>query len=129
VKRFNPSTTTRLVLCLCLVMTTLLAWYSGLAVYRVTWGVLDFIENPRPFPHPDRFILWLNDWYDQRYPVEPGYFKLHGEIDRVRVTFAAVFFPTALASLILLQLIVAPWIYPRLKQVPKDSPSAKIDAD
>ncbi len=114
----NLSSTTRMVLCIVLVLTTVLAWYSGLAVYRLTWGLLDLFENPREFPFPDRLIFWLNDWYERRYPAPPGFFKLHGEIDRVRWTFLAVFVPSALASLILLQLVVAPWIYPRSKRVP-----------
>jgi hypothetical protein len=109
----NLSRSTRIVLCALLVVTTLVAWYSGWGFYRVTCGILDLIENPRAFPHPDQTILWLNDWYDRRYPAEPGYFKIHGEIDRVRLTFLAVFAPSALFALILLQLVLMPWLYPR----------------
>jgi hypothetical protein len=81
-------------------------------------GIFDLMENPRSFPYPDSMIWWLNDWYDKRYPAPPGFINLHGEIDRVRWTFLVVFVPSALASLILLQLVVAPWIYPRSKRVP-----------
>ena len=39
---------------------------------------------PRSNPYPDVWILALNDWFDKRYPVRPGFFKIHGELDRVR---------------------------------------------
>lgn len=114
----NLSRRTRIVLAVVLLTTVMLAWYSGWGFYRVTEGILDLAENPRSFPHPDSLILWLNGWYDRRYPVEPGFFKLHGEIDRVRLTFFAVCASSALASLMLFQLVLAPWIYPRFERKP-----------
>jgi hypothetical protein len=39
---------------------------------------------PRPFPNPDCWIAPLVEYYDQKYPVEPGYFKIHGEFPRVQ---------------------------------------------
>ena len=111
---FKLGRRTRIVLAVVLIATTLLAWYSGWGLYRVTEGILDLAENPRSFPHPDSLILWLNEWYDRRYPVEPGYFKIHSEIDRVCLTFLGVCASSALASLILFQLVLAPWIYPRI---------------
>ena len=114
---FNLKLTTRIVLGVLLLFAALLTWYSGLALYRLTWGLLDLVENPRSFPHADSLILWLNDWFDKRHPLPPGFIKLHGELDRVRWTFLAVFVPSALSSLILLQLVLAPWIFPATRRL------------
>jgi hypothetical protein len=118
---FKQGITMRVVLSVLLVISALLTSYSGWGYHRLTWGILDFAEHQRPVPYPDQLILWLNDWYDRRYPVEPGYFKLHGELDRVRLTFLAVLVPSALASLTLLQLVLAPWLFPKKKPSTKSS--------
>ena len=108
----NPGKKTTIVLCVFLFLTTLLTVYCGIAIHRVTLGILDAIESPQPFPHPDPLISWLNDAYDRRYPAPPGLIKLHGERDRVALTFLAILVPSASMSMILLQLILAPWLFP-----------------
>lgn len=69
--------------------------YFGWAQYRMgPAGMLD--KNwPRPFPYPDPWLNALNDWYDARYPVPPGYIKIHGEIFRVRMTLWWILFVCA----------------------------------
>ena len=35
---------------------------------------------PRTIPYPDEIMLVFHNWLDSRYPAEPGYLKMHGEI-------------------------------------------------
>jgi hypothetical protein len=69
------------------VVCALGAAYLAWAQCRVSESVIsDDMGWPRPAPYPDRWLVALNDWYDVRYPVKPGYLKIHGELPRVRLT-------------------------------------------
>jgi len=50
---------------------------------RHRWGSFHEDAWPRSFPYPDEFLLLFHDWLDSQYPVEPGYFKIHGEFQTV----------------------------------------------
>lgn len=64
--------------------------YSSWALYRISSMVLFETDGvARDFPYPDRLIIWLNDWYDARYPVAPGEIKIEGELPRVHLTLEA----------------------------------------
>lgn len=102
--------TTWMVLCGLLMLTLAVTTYSGMAIYRIEARSLDVWMNPQPFPHPDYLIRWLNDRYENQYPEPITGIKLHGELPRVTRTFLWTFIPAALASLILLPLVLAPWI-------------------
>lgn len=66
------------------------ALYCGWALHRVSDRVLVSDDHwPRAWPCPDNWLAALDDWYDARYPVEPGFIKLRSELPRVRLTVAA----------------------------------------
>jgi hypothetical protein len=61
--------------------------YFGWAQHRISPKVLMYDESwPRRFPHPDGWLLALNNWYDAQYPRQRGTLKMHGELERVRLT-------------------------------------------
>ncbi len=65
--------------------------YAFWAHHRLDYHLSDE-DFPRSWPYPDHGILALNEWYDARYPVRPGFLKIHSEFPKVRVTFEATLF-------------------------------------
>jgi len=79
--------------------------YFGWSWHRISGEVLvNDPDWPRAFPYPDPWLKALHDWYDARYPVPPGFLKLHGELRRVRLTVSAA----VLLSGVVLAVGVAP---------------------
>lgn len=77
-------------------VTAYLLW----AVYRLTARVMIADDAwPRPFPYPDLWLAWLNNYFDRRHPARPGTIKLHGEIARVQLYLLAGAIPFALMTL------------------------------
>lgn len=77
------------------ILFLLLAIVGGLGTSYFSWSwhrvsndvlINDDESWPRPPPYPDQWLWELNDWFDRRYPAPRGYFKLHGELERVRLT-------------------------------------------
>ena len=74
----------------CAVMGGASTSYFCWAWHRVSGSVLVHDDHwPRGNPYPDRWLAELNDWYDRRYPAPPRTIKIHGELDRVRLTVFA----------------------------------------
>jgi hypothetical protein len=83
---------TKVVSILILIITGIILFYLLWAMYRTQNP--DFYANPsQAWLHPDQAILWLNQYYDRKFPVTPGHFKMHGELDRVRWTIFIMFAP------------------------------------
>jgi hypothetical protein len=71
--------------CTC-VVGLLCALYFGWAWYRVaTWA----ISAQRAWPYPDRSLIRLHDWLDEKNPPPPGSLKIHGEWDKVCLILGA----------------------------------------
>ena len=64
---------------------------------------------PRAFLYPDRWLYALNNYYDKLYPVPPTMIKLHGELDRVRLTVGCGFCLFVSVSMIGLLPIAYQW--------------------
>ncbi len=65
-------------------------WYAALLIATITCVASIWIRHrwitssadvgwPRSLPYPDEMLLTFHDWLDARNPVEPGFFKIHGE--------------------------------------------------
>jgi hypothetical protein len=53
---------------------------------------------PRSFPYPDQALMWLERRYDAAFPYHDG-IKIHGELDRVRLTLWSATIPPLIIGL------------------------------
>lgn len=66
-----------------------ISWWSLVTIYLLwvsyRWRQLARLGKLQPFPYPDQALIDFHSWLDRQYPVEPGYIKMHGEVDFVHV--------------------------------------------